>query len=204
AAPLLISSFSSGSSNTTISFGGASSTVAAGQFLGQFDAASNGYADDPVLRLFCVDIAQHVAFGQNYTNFTASEFSDLDPRASLLGRLYGEYYDGINSPIASAAFQIAVWEIWNDGVSGLDLATGTFRALSGDAIATASGMLSSLASLNDNSNWVFTVFASPTQQDQLTGYRVPEPNSLALAALTLVVGLSVVRQQRNQQTRRLG
>jgi hypothetical protein len=130
--------------------GGSYQNFLTGQFKGSFDPASegNGFGPDDFFRFFCIDLSHLAVTGPTtYTRFLGFDPADLAhdaTDAAELTRLFNQYYPnpgagtyysgGVTNfgdfanATDSAAFQLAVWEIWFDNTNNLDLSNGSFRA----------------------------------------------------------------------------
>jgi hypothetical protein len=109
----------------------------------------------------------------------------------------GTYYSGGQTNFGnfanandSAAFQLAVWEIWFDTNNDLDLSSGSFRADQSNPVTTqAQGYLTAIgngSTLPPGSGWTLYEFTSDSKQNYLsvenTGplQSTPEPGTLIL------------------------
>jgi len=191
---LIPQGFVKGSQSFTLSIGG---TVSAGGFKGTWDAQS--------IIFWCIELTQYFGFNGDYTNYVPSEPSDST--MTLLGQLFAEAYASATSDeMHSAAFQLAIWEIVYDPTS-LNLRSGTFRVLSGNAgtVGLAQQWLYHLGQYSDTFN--LFVLRSPTSQDFVTTggpftHRealVPEPGTIALLAIGLVAIWTVARGARRRR-----
>ena len=223
------SGFSDGSVGVTINdpgLGVNNFSPNAGQFYGSFNPAAEGggatFGPDDFFRFFCVDITHSVS-GSAIT-YTRS-IPALDPTRSAeltwLFDLYypnkatGTYYSGgvqtnfgdFPNADTSAAFQVALWEIWFD--SGLSLSSGNFTATSSDTtmINLAQGYLNAVgaASGTPPTGWTFYEFSSGSDhccQDYLsveysqTLHSTPEPDALLLfASAVIAAGVAALRRR---------
>jgi hypothetical protein len=199
------SGFSNGSVSATIT-GGSLSNVSAGEFYGFFDPAAEGDAPghevDDYLRFFCIDIFNLANAGPN--PYTRDLLTSLTPdQLTELTRLFDDYYPnkttgtyynggitnfgdfGSNST-ASAAFQLAVWEIFFG--NGASLTSAPFTASSA-AEATAQAWLDAInAESGTPGGWTFYALTSNSGRYQMyltAEYTqplrtVPEPGTLVL------------------------
>ena len=209
--------FSNGSVGASISGnGGASWTnVLAGQFQGFFDPASegNGTGLDDFFRFFCIDISQHVDAGAApYTrNLGVADAINSAQLTRLFDQFYpnaatNTYYAGGQTNFGSfatadesAAFQLAVWEIWFD--DDMNLATGTFRATS-SAAALAQSYLDAVGTGSTPADgWTLYEFNSPDFQDYLSVTHstvlrtTPEPGTLILLCVAVLTAWAATRRR---------
>ena len=149
---------------------------------------------------FCIEPYQYIQFGQVYTDYTlvdgATRFG-----ATALGRLAGLYENHLDeartSGAASAAFQIAVWEIVFEAANPIRLNEGTFSIGGpfgfGKAGTLAADWLAALDS-QPQGNWRFAVLQSERRQDQLIASEIPLPATAALLGVGLL-GLAGARRR---------
>jgi len=163
---------------------GISESVYTGGFTGDF----NGIP----IEFWCFELNQYFNPGSSYT-YDSSELTDPIYYPAL-GQLFNQHSFGATvSPLASAAFQLAVWEIRYDSAPGhlpYDVTTGQFSAV-GDlpTIVLANSWLSGLA----GPTRTVTLLHNPETQDFITigspgrdcCRDVPEPTPLPLLALGL-------------------
>ncbi|MDQ2963066.1 MAG: thioester domain-containing protein, partial [Pseudomonadota bacterium] len=140
-----------GASDGYVTVSTSGGTFSTGQFQGSFDPTSEadafGAEADDFFRFFCVDISHAAVTGPtSYTRILGLDVFHNATDAAELTRLFnayypngaiGTYYAG-GSPTAfgsfggnatnSAAFQLAVWEIWFDTDNNLNLSGGSFQA----------------------------------------------------------------------------
>lgn len=201
--------FSNGSVTLSISTnsGGSYQNVMTGQFQGFFDPASegNGLGPDDFFRFFCIELGQFVDSAPNpYTRNLGVDGAHNATDSAELTRLFdqfypngatGTYYSGgaqtnfgnFANATDSAAFQLALWEIWFDTDNNLDLSSGSFRASSSAVATQAQGYLNAIGNGSTPVNgWTIYEFNSPTKQDFLSVtnppplQQVPEPGMLIL------------------------
>ncbi|WP_296931483.1 PEP-CTERM sorting domain-containing protein [uncultured Marinobacter sp.] len=166
------------------------------------DGIENEYLSwSETLDAYCVDTATYLKEGQwvSYTLKSAIDYFDSSALNDI-DRLYGDVESGVNSGASSAAFQLALWEIVNEGQSGYSLDSGDFKSWSfGSVESQAEIWLDNLAS--DVRGFDFYVLDSDYSQDLLVmspkpSIKVSEPGTLAL----LGVGIAAIglRRRRTQ------
>ena len=197
--------FSNGSVGVSVSTnsGANFSGVNAGQFQGFFDGAGNGIGADDFFRFFCIDLGEFVDGNPNL--YTRTLGVPDATNAAELTRLFeqyypnpatGTYYSGgaqtnfgnFASANDSAAFQLAVWEIWFDTGDNLSLSGGSFRATGPSAVITeAQAELDFVhAGSGTAAGWTLYEFTNQGKQDYLSVENsgplktVPEPGTLIL------------------------
>lgn len=144
---------------------------------------------------FCFDLAQNVANGVTYT--TASNPLG-DERASLLNRLFSSHYDKVDTTTEGAAFQVAVWEIVYEDLSGpLSASSGDFYASSNAGVVDQANTW--LANLGSEEKYSISYYLSDTNQDLLTASPVPLPAGLVLLG-TGLGALAIARRRRQVAT----
>lgn len=187
--------FPYGYRNGTITDDGTSEGASAGLF--GFDVgATTGTSPivwDTTLQAFCV---QTNALLDTHNTLTYNLVSALDHFGNTtlvdqIGRLYTGYSAEVTSADSSAAFQLALWELVDETTGTLGLENGSFTATSfNTARATADAWLSSLSGITNGFN--LFVLENESSQDLLVfkpapTVRVPEPGTLALMCLGLLV-----------------
>lgn len=222
---LTFSGFSDGSVSATIT-GGSFPNVLAGQFQGFFDPAAEadgpGHEPDDFLRFFCIDINHLANAGPNpYTrDLGVPDATNAAQLARLFDLYYpdktiGTYYSGgavttfgdFADATTSAAFQLAVWEIWFD--NDMNLSTGTFTATSAAKTLAQSYLDAVNAGSGTPPGWTFYTFTSNVSRDHPNQYQeylsaewtnpqheAPEPGSLALLCSAVVAaGAAALRRR---------
>ena len=219
---------SDGYSTVNINFpgmiGGSPRNVSTGQFKGFFDPSgedgTSGAEGDDFFRFFCIDLYQW-AYGGTLTYARTT----LDPNTTdgwQLTRLFenvypnqdaGNFFPGSSSAFgdfpdanASAAMQLAIWEIWFD--DGLSLSGGSLKATdAGSVVATAQGYLGAIGNGPHSAapGWQLYQFTNATNQDYLAATystplrtqdsSVPLPGTLALLGIGLA-GLAASRRRK--------
>lgn len=169
---------------------------------GGFATTLNG---GPSFTSFCVDLYDHISFGQTYSDYTAvpgSAHAWTNPNADAdLSRLFTSYGAvSTASSTNSAAFQTAVWEIAYETSGSYDLAAGNAR-FTGDAgsISQASIWLANLGTIDGVDLTVLESVATrngPGHQDVVFSTAVPEPGTYALTAAGLAAMAFVSRRRK--------
>jgi len=211
---LQFTGFSNGSVGATIT---GPLDVQAGQFQGFFDGDLNGIQADDFFRFFCIDISHYANGGPNpYTRSLGLPATLSSLQQQEVTRLFddfypnpttGTYYNGgvtnfgqFTDANASAAFQLALWEIF----------FGNGTVLSSPALATAQGYLAQIAGEAGNPvplGWTFYTFTSACQSDQCyqTYLSVeysqplrftPEPGSLILLCVAVLAAWATAMHRR--------
>ncbi|MEJ6006619.1 PEP-CTERM sorting domain-containing protein [Paucibacter sp. AS339] len=147
---------------------------------------------------YCVELGQYTS--SSYTDYTVGSFST--PQASQLQNLFSANYAGVDTTTERAAFQLAVWELTHEKLSG----PASVTELSGDLQSfnlnnstsnydslknLANSYLSAGAAYSGNTLYQIEKLSSTTNQDLLrfnAVTAVPEPSSYAL----LLAGLAAV------------
>jgi hypothetical protein len=163
---------------------------------GEFEFAVNGetpYWDDR-LNAFCIQIDTYLTTTASYAVHEGLGLIEASRRDDV-DRLFSSYYASSSSSAnASAAFQLALWEILNEDQQSLGLGSGGFQVTSGftDAMSLANAWLGNLGAATGI--YEFFVLTSANSQDQITVRQVPEPGTLALLGAGLA-GLGVLRRR---------
>ena len=167
-------------------------TFGAGAF--NFMASASGVANQSFLA-YCIELTQSlVNFATDYTTTTTAGYGWSNARQNDIARLYNVgYQSSLTSAVASAGFQLALWEMVYDSAS-YSLAGGNFSASSGNAavISQANAYLTAAVAANP-ANGLLTVWQSPTAQNYLQ-FQVSEPGSLALLAGLGLAGFAARRR----------
>lgn len=155
---------------------------------------SDGFGD---FVAFCIDLAQYMANGVDYDVHDDSWFSDVVEQR--LVQLFNFAYDSLTTRDQGAAFQVAIWEIVEDGDSLLDLDDGSFQLLSADVgvRSFADSYLIGLQSAS-TSGQNLTFLKSDTRQDLVTVSPVPVPAAGGLLVMALAVFSVVSRRKRSK------
>jgi hypothetical protein len=198
--------------------GGSYHNVLTGQFQGFFDPASeaNGGADD-FFRFFCIDLSQYAETGPNtYTrNLGVLDATDSAELTRLFNQFYpngatGTYYSGGQTNFGdfpdtdtSAAFQLALWEIWFDTDNNLNLSTGTFRAGSSTVTTLAQSYLTAIGNgSTPAAGWTLYEFTNDSKQDYLSVensgplQQTPEPGTLILLGVGALAAWGTSKRHR--------
>lgn len=209
--------------------GGPTRNVSTGQFMGTFDPAGEdataGAEANDFFRFFCIDLAQYAYHGTlTYTRRAGVPdainawqltrlFENVYPNQETGNFLGGgsSNFGDFASADASAAMQLAVWEIWFD--DDLALSTGLFKATGAvSVVGTAQGYLDAINSGSHTAapGWQLYRFENGDKQDYLSAtystrvgeqQTVPLPGTLPLLGIGLA-GLGFARARVRGSNRR--
>ena len=205
-----LDSWWAGHSTDHISYAGLPFNVNANEQVGGFKTIN--HTTGSTFQSFCVDIFDSFSFGatSNSTEVPAATIVSAQAAADL-GLLYTEHHAAIDSNSSTganeAAFQLAVWEIVNEGGSGAyDLSSGKFTA-SGNDVSLAqewlNGLLGSDTPPSKYTARFWTVDSMRTTalghaQDVVVFAPVPEPQTYAMMLVGLgLLGFSARRKSQN-------
>jgi hypothetical protein len=198
---VVLGGFKHGSKEATITNNGTLiGTYGAGEYLGTLNGQS--------FSTFCTDVYQSVSFGPTYTYdpLTSDQTKQLwgnvpyNPNSySLVSKLFTTAYSSVNNSTTSAAFQYALWELlfeksgnYTIGSNGNFWLTGTNT----DATTQANAWLNSLSSATEGYS-VQSLF-SGARQDLVIATPVPEPQTYALALVSLGIVAGYARRKRDK------
>lgn len=146
---------------------------------------------------FCLDLGQVIAEPVTYAVKSLSETGFGATAINAIDRLFTAHYGSLGTDATNnAAFQLALWEIIDEGDSNAyDVTSGDFSATSsnGAALNLANSFLGNLGS--ETGGYKITFYESGTSQDLVGASPVPLPAGFALM-LTAFGGLSVARRRK--------
>jgi hypothetical protein len=213
---VVITGFKSGyQQGTIINNGAVVGTYPAGEF--------KGFLNGNSFSTFCTDIYQSFSWNSLGNPFTyelktvaetqtlwgASPYTpgSYGQVSKLFTTAYSSIESSVNKSVASAAFQFALWELLYEKDASYDVANGTFK-LGGDASGTvaarnqANEWLGSLASASEGyvvqSLYSGQAQRPVNQQDFLVATPVPEPQTYALALVSMGIVAGYVRRRRGK------
>lgn len=210
-----INNFWAGSGNVTIDFSGinwhnGSTVTGLHEYGGSGGFLTYNLSTDPLrkngFQSFCVDIFSSFSFAVSSTDVLKPASIISSQAAVDLGRLYTNHHAAIDSRSSSAAneaaFQLAVWEIVNEGSGSYMLNNGNFKATgTGSALAqTWLSELSTASASNYNANiWAVQSMITSGKgyaQDVVVFAPVPEAQTYAMMLAGLgLIGFSARRRK---------
>lgn len=161
---------------------------------GQFAFTAGGLHD---FLAFCIEVTQGLRNGHSYVNTPNLLSSDV---VDNVDRLFTSAYTAVTDAVTAAGFQVALWEIVEDTVTGLDLTTGNFSAVDAagydGVVAQAQSFIDGLGTAGTG-GYNLSFLASPTSQDFVTADPIPfAPVPLPASGLLLLAsGLLLVRRK---------
>ena len=191
---------------TALSFGlTGHSSVGAGGFNASYNENGSLPPAPTSFVAYCIDLAQTFSWNSAFTVTETNPVSLFGAfRAGALDRLYTQHFAAATTPILSAAFQLAVWEIVAEtgatAYSALSLGAGSFQASSGDSTArnTANNWLQALGT-GGSGGYTLTALVSSSSQDQMMATPIPEPETYMM--LLAGLGLMGFVARRRKQTK---
>lgn len=188
AANVSFSGFAHGSESVNFSLTAPNVVISGSGSAGGLLASLNGSAS---FETYCVDLYQHIGFGQTYTDYTLPNTTHTFANSNAyvdLGRLYATA-GPINDAVHEAAFQIAVWEIAYETSNLYNLGSGSAKFSGGSADTSGALTLASawLSSLTNGAHPSIAVLDSRDHQDMIYA-PVPEPETYSL----LLGGLAAI------------
>jgi hypothetical protein len=180
----------------------------AGRFHGSVTALSGIDADELYESLedffaYCFDLQQTLAGGAEYTVVPGAPVAVRDFLGAVNAHFGGDAYRWLSPEdrTEATAIQLGIWEaLYND-----DFVLGTggvhFTNVSAGVVTLFNAIAAERASTSDLSNDLVMVLQSERRQDVITGrvstsFLVPEPGTLALAALGATVAAFARRRKR--------
>jgi len=187
-------------------------TYGAGEYLGTLNGQS--------FSTFCTDVYQSLSFGPTYTyeRLTSDQTKQLWGNApypetpynsssySLVSKLFTTAYSSVNNSTTSAAFQYALWELLYEKSGNYTIGgDGNFRLTGTDSAATtqANTWLASLSGAAEGYSVqsLFKGELNPSRtgvQDLVIATPVPEPQTYALALVSLGIVAGYARRKRDK------
>lgn len=185
---------------------GGGASYRAGEYLGTIDGQS--------FSTFCTDVYQSLNFGLNYQyeRFTVDQTKQLWGNApynpngySLVSKLFTTAYSSVNNSTTSAAFQYALWELlyekngsYSIGSNGSFWLTGTNTAAATQANAWLASLTNASEGYSIQSLYSGTQQNPANRQDLVIATPVPEPETYALALVSLGIVAGYARRKRDK------
>lgn len=145
---------------------------------------------------FCLDLGQVIAEPITYAVKSLNETGFGATAINAIDRLFTAHYGSLGTDATkNAAFQLALWEIIDEGSSNYDVTSGDFWASSnnGAALDLANSFLGNLGS--DTGGYKITFYESGTSQDLVGASPIPLPAGFVLM-LSAFGGLAAVRRRK--------
>lgn len=172
---------------------GVNRTVGAGVFSLQY--GTGGTWTD--FLTFCLELSATLTLPKDHERTDGGAyFLNADDR-SALGILYGNFMTadyGLANADTSAAMQVIIWEIVEDGAANFDLGGGSFKLLTEGVHAEAMALWALLTS-GAFKPIAFDVFAARGTQDLLVN-EVPVPGALILFGTAVAAGGALRRRRK--------
>ena len=153
------------------------------------------------ITFFCFQLTESFSFGNPYAYDDAAVSGG---KYDTLSALFTEAFTTVTaSPLNSAAFQLAVWEILEETTPGSlspGVGQGSFYVTNDHGnTATVAAANALIAGLPSSGTYVIHLLKSDTNQDFIYGikptqFQVPEPGPLSLVALGLIALFAVRRR----------
>jgi hypothetical protein len=216
------------SATETVTFPGLSATTT--PYVGPLNWTFNRSASDNALldtlvpgtslTTYCIEGTQDVYLGQNTTfssiltdvigapqDNVGSVYAMDAAKAAVLSKLWDAHYSqSLTSGHTAAAFQLAVWEIVNDGGITPDFDGGNFKAVGSDNPSSEASLAKTwLTTLNDvtpTEHYQLYALIDARLQDQVFGIDPPLPVPLPAAlpvGLAALAGMGIVRHIRRKR-----
>lgn len=213
-----IESFTGESGNATIMFNGtdyhtgAAASVSESTLTGGFKTYN--LTTDPAMtnafQSWCVDIFRYFSFPATVSGVMSSAASVFGATKAVdIGRLYTNQHslvEGVGSTaINQSAFQLAVWEIVNEGAAPYDLSMGNFSSTAGSTgFGTAQTWLSQLNTTASVSAYDVNIWTNQSSVQDVVAFSpaVPEPQTYAMVLAGLGLLGFVSRRRRLQKKTR--
>jgi hypothetical protein len=160
----------------------------------------DAFGTGTTLGVFCVELTQSTSSKTKTYGITDVDSYFSDEKAALISELWGRYYDSAwltsdryteDQKNAAEAFQVCIWEIiYEDYGNNLDVSsddTAGYYGFRAKNVVTslANSMLSSLDGTGTMAE--LTILTNGCSQDFVTASPVPEPATIAMLGLGMLV-----------------
>jgi hypothetical protein len=159
------------------------------------------------VQAYCTDIFDYLSLPATFTRGLLSDTVTDATKLAQINALVVNGNAGVNSADASAALQMAIWEIQNETSGHYDVTAGAFHASGpSTALALANQDIQNVLNGVWKSDPYVTIYqlTSPGNQSLSYASAVPEPATLAIFGAGLVLIIMLRRWRHSGPSARLG